>query len=279
MKLGIFSISNAANGTTLLLQAGKKHGLQGVVLSPGDLYLVDSIVDTLDIFIPRFMHSTYEQAIHVTQAAEKARVLCSITAWGITNAQDKWCAYNVLRQHTIPTPETMLLSTVPSAEEVSVFGFPVIIKPRTENQGIGVILAMNPHDAIGAVAGGIGKYGTVILQRFIQEAAGSDRRIFVIGDEVVAAMTRTAQPGEFRANIKQGGKARAYTPSAQEAKLAVEAAKALQAEICGVDILMSNEGPVILEVNGSPGFKIADITGIPVPELCIEYLVHKRTVI
>jgi ribosomal protein S6--L-glutamate ligase len=155
----------------------------------------------------------------------------------------------------------------------SVGGPPLVVKLLEGTQGIGVVLAENMGAAESVVEAFRGLKANIIVQEFIKEADGADIRCFVVGDKVVAAMMRKAKDGEFRANLHRGASASKIKISPSERVTAVKAAKAMGLNVAGVDILRSKHGPVVLEVNSSPGLEgIEKSTSVDVAAAIIEYI-------
>ena len=152
-------------------------------------------------------------------------------------------------------------------------GAPCVAKLLEGTQGIGVVLAETPKSAQSMIEAFRGVNANILVQEFIKEAGGSDIRCFVIGDKVIASMQRQREPGKFRSNIDRGGSSSRIRITPQERAAAIGAAQAMGLRVCGVDMLRSNHGPVIMEVNSSPGLEgIETATEIDVADKIIEYL-------
>ncbi|MCP5008811.1 MAG: RimK family alpha-L-glutamate ligase, partial [Aestuariibacter sp.] len=155
----------------------------------------------------------------------------------------------------------------------NVGGAPVVIKLLEGTQGIGVVLAETQKTAEAIIEAFMGLNASILVQEYIKEAGGSDIRCFVVGGKVIAAMKRQAAPGEFRSNLHRGGSASLVRLSPAERKTAVDAARTLGLNCCGVDILRSNNGPVVMEVNSSPGLEgIEAATNKDVAGMIIEFI-------
>lgn len=156
----------------------------------------------------------------------------------------------------------------------NVGGAPVVIKLLEGTQGIGVVLAETKKAAESIIEAFMGLKANILVQEYIKEAGGADIRCLVVGGKVVAAMKRQGAEGEFRSNLHRGGTAEIVKLSPAERKTAVEAAKAMGLHMCGVDILRANSGPVVMEVNSSPGLEgIETATGKDVAKMIIEFIV------
>ena len=152
-------------------------------------------------------------------------------------------------------------------------GAPVVIKLLEGTQGIGVVLAETKKAAESIIEAFMGLKANILVQEFIKEAGGADIRCFVVGDKVIAAMKRQGAEGEFRSNLHRGGSAVVVKLSPAERKTAVDAAKAMGLYMCGVDILRSNNGPVVMEVNSSPGLEgIETATGKDIASMVIKFI-------
>jgi ribosomal protein S6--L-glutamate ligase len=152
-------------------------------------------------------------------------------------------------------------------------GPPLVVKLLQGTQGIGVVLAETQKAAESVIESFLGLKASVLVQEFIQESRGSDIRCFVIGEKVVAAMMRQAKEGEFRSNIHRGGSAKLIKITPVERETAVRAARTMGLNVCGVDILRSNHGPVVMEVNSSPGLKgIEEATGKDIAGMMIKFI-------
>lgn len=178
---------------------------------------------------------------------------------------DKCISYVKLKSMSISQPLSEVRTV---AGEIT--DLPVVIKPPIGNQGNGVELIKTKDDFINLEREYFEKYGRLLIQAYIPESKGSDKRLIIVDDECVASMKRTASSGDFRANLHQGGSAVSYEPNTEEVKLAVGACSALGIRFAGVDIIDSQKGPLVLEVNPSPGFGISDIVGFDVAEAVIK---------
>ena len=186
----------------------------------------------------------------------------------------------LLARDGIGLPVTAFAHDPKQTEEVLkvVGGAPVVIKLLEGTQGIGVVLADTQRSAKSVVEAFRGAHVNILVQEFIKEAGGEDIRAFVVGGKVVAAMRRTGAEGEFRSNLHRGGSAKPIKITAEERSTAVRAAKAMGLNVCGVDMLRSNHGPVVMEVNSSPGLEgVEKATGIDVAGLIIDFIERHAT--
>lgn len=186
----------------------------------------------------------------------------------VLDAFDKTISAQILEKAGVPTPKTY----VSNKHSAICLTFPYIIKAAIGNQGTAVYLVENTNDVKHYREKVTQYHDTFVEQEYISESKGADKRVFVVGSNVVAAMRRNSTGGDFRANTHLGGRAQPYTPSRVEIRIALDAVTAHKLAYAGVDIIDSNNGPLVLEVNPSPGFKIATVTGIDVVEKIIDSL-------
>ena len=190
---------------------------------------------------------------------------------------DKLGTMQLLARAGVGIPKTVFSRGIVDAEDLidEVGGTPVIIKLARGTHGRGVVLAETKKAAKSALQGFylMDEEGTnILLQEFIEESAGQDIRAFVAGAQVVASMKRQSLDDDFRSNIHQGGTGSIIKLTNEEEKVAVKAARAIGLSICGVDLMRSRRGPLVLEVNSSPGFAIEQVTGRNVAEKIIDYI-------
>ena len=175
----------------------------------------------------------------------------------ISRSRDKLRSLQLLSRKGIGLPRTGFANKASNTKDLikTVGGAPLVIKLIEGTQGIGVVLAENNKTAEAVIEAFMGLKANILVQEFIKEASGVDIRCFVVGNRVVAAMRRQGAEGEFRSNLHRGGSAKLIKLSPEERATAVAAAKAMGLGLCGVDILQSNHGPVVMEVNSSPGLE------------------------
>ncbi|CAN5512711.1 30S ribosomal protein S6--L-glutamate ligase [soil metagenome] len=232
-------------------------------------------VTGVDAVIPRIGSTITFYGLAVVRQFESMGVHCSNGSIAITRSRDKLRAHQMLSKKGIGLPVTAFAHHADSAEDLirAVGGAPLIVKLLEGTQGVGVVLCETKKAAESVIQAFRGLKAYLLVQEFIKEAGGSDLRCLVIGDKVVAAMERRGAEGEFRSNLHRGGTAAAVKISPQERKTAVLAAKALNLQVAGVDILRSNRGPLVLEVNSSPGLEgIERATGKDVAALIVQNL-------
>ncbi|MFC0322892.1 RimK family alpha-L-glutamate ligase [Gallibacterium melopsittaci] len=233
-----------------------------------------------DGVIPRFGTASTEMGCRVLCyfAARHIPVLNSAEAFAL--ARDKWQSLQVLHQHSLPVPTTALGGNEVNAEAIAThIGAPAILKTLSGSQGIGVMLMTENNSTVSVMETLKHANIPVLAQQFITEAKGHDLRCFVIGDRVVSAMERQGKVGEFRANFHRGGSAVPVKLSSQEIELAVTATKVIGLDVAGVDIIRTKQGPMILEVNASPGLELIEKTSkLDIAVQMIAYLERKINV-
>jgi ribosomal protein S6--L-glutamate ligase len=268
MKLAILSCSPDCYSTRRLRQAALARGHKLRVLDtlrftidlrPGtpDLYYRGRPLARYDAVLPRIGASITYFGTAVVRQFEQMDVFCANGSTGIVNSRDKLRSLQILSRHQIGIPDTTF---VRDREDVltairRVGGAPVIIKLLEGTQGVGVILAETEKIAEAIIETLHSTRQNVLVQRFVAESKGRDVRALVVGDRVVAAMRRVAQPGEFRSNIHRGGKAEPIELQEDYREAAVRAAQIMGLRIAGVDMLEGADGPQLMEVNSSPGLE------------------------
>jgi ribosomal protein S6--L-glutamate ligase len=228
-----------------------------------EVYYDGSALPRFDAIIPRIGSRMTFYGMAVVRQFESMGVFCLNSATAIGSSRDKLLAHQILAQHRLGMPNTAFARSSRDTNGILdlVGGAPVVVKLLESTQGKGVVLADTKKSASALVDAFRGLNAHFLVQEFVKEAKGSDLRCFVVDGKVVGAMVRTAKAGEFRSNIHQGGSAKKAKLSKEERRAAVKAAKALKLKVAGVDILRSDTGPKILEVNSSPGLRgIEDAT-------------------
>ena len=226
-----------------------------------------------DAVIPRIGASITFYGLAVVRQFEAMGVYCLNSAAAIGNSRDKLLAHQVLASHRLGMPATAFARTTRDSQELLklVGGAPLILKLLESTQGKGVVLAETNKTAAAIIDAFRNLDANFLVQEFVKEANGEDIRAFVVDGKVVGAMKRTAAAGEFRSNLHQGGTASVVKLSREERSTAVKAARALNLNVAGVDILRSATGPKILEVNSSPGLQgISNATGKDIAGAVIE---------
>ena len=231
--------------------------------------------DHFDAVIPRIGASVSFYGCAVVRQFEMMGVYCVNESVAITRARDKLRSLQLLSRKGIGIPATSFAN---SPDDVGglireVGGAPLVIKLLEGTQGIGVVLAETRKAAESVIQAFMGMNTNILVQEFIKEAGGSDIRCFVVGNKVIAAMKRQAPEGEFRSNLHRGGTASVIKLTPKERATAIRAAKVMGLNVAGVDLLRSQRGPLVMEVNASPGIRgIEEATGIDVAGLILEFI-------
>ena len=286
MKLAILSRSPRIYSTRRLKAAASERGHQVRVLNTlrfaidlagdePDLEYRGKRLSHYDAVLPRIGASITFFGLAVVRQFEQMDVYTPNTANGIANSRDKLRSIQILSRHGIKIPATTFVrdraDVLPAIERVG--GAPVVIKLLEGTQGIGVILAPDTKVAEAVIETLQSTKQNVLIQRFVAESRGRDIRALVVGDRVVAAMRRRAQPGEFRSNVHRGGTTEVVEIAPEYEQVAVRSAQIMGLRVAGVDLLESNEGPVVLEVNSSPGLEgIETATGLDIAGAIIDYI-------
>jgi ribosomal protein S6--L-glutamate ligase len=264
----------------------EKRGHQAQVINPLRCYMNVSkrhpeihfqgrVLENFDAIIPRIGTTITFYGTAVVRQFEMMGVYSLNTEKSINLSRNKLVSMQMLAQQGIPMPRTGFADSPGDTEDLLdlVGGVPVVIKLTEGTQGMGVVLGETKKAAESVIEALRGLQATFLVQEYIEESKGADIRCFVIGDEVVASMKRTAKEGDFRSNLHRGGYAIAERISEQERKIAIKASQIMGLDVAGVDLLRSDRGPLILEVNSSPGLEgIEKSTGIDVTGKMIDYL-------
>lgn len=228
-----------------------------------------------DAVIPRIGASVTFYGSAVLRQFEMMGVFPLNESVGIGRSRDKLRSMQLLARDGIGLPVTTFAHDPKQTEEVLKLAgdAPLVVKLLEGTQGIGVVLADTNRSAKSVIEAFRGAKVNILVQEFIKEAGGTDIRALVVGGKVVAAMQRKGAPGEFRSNLHRGGSAQQIRITPEERSTAVRAAKAMGLNVCGVDMLRANHGPVVMEVNSSPGIEgVEKATGIDVADKIIDYL-------
>ncbi|MCG3183382.1 MAG: Ribosomal protein S6--L-glutamate ligase [Planctomycetes bacterium] len=286
MKIAILSQGPRLYSTRRIREAAEARGHKVRVLDPlkfsldvekknPHVWYREKRVENFDAIIPRIGASITFFGTAVVRQYEQMGVFCLNTSSSIATSRDKLRAFQILSRHNIGIPKTAFVrqrsSVMPAIERVG--GAPVIIKLLEGTQGIGVILADTSKIAEAIVETLQSTKQNVLIQNFVEESRGRDVRAFVVGGRVVAAMRRSAQGTEFRSNVHRGGVAVPVQLEPEYERTAVMAAQILGLRVAGVDMLESNEGPQVMEVNSSPGLEgIETATGVDIAGEMIKHV-------
>jgi len=286
MKIVILSRKASLYSTSRLKQAGEAKGHTVSVIDylrcymnitshrPQVIYQGEPLAD-VDAVIPRIGASKTFYGTAVVRQFEMMNVFTTNESQAISRSRDKLRCLQLLARKGIGLPVTGFAHSTKDIHGLIdvVGGAPLVVKLLEGTQGIGVVLAETTQAATSVIEAFRGLDANILVQEFIKEAKGMDIRCFVVGGKVVAAMKRQGAPGEFRSNIHRGGSAEQIRLTPEERSTATRAAKAMGLQVAGVDILRSNHGPVVMEVNSSPGLEgIEAATGVDVSGKIIEFL-------
>ena len=286
MHIGILSTNKALYSTRRLFEAAEERGHEVRVIDHRRCYMNIKThkpeihyngepLEGLDAIIPRIGASISFYGTAVVRQFEMMGVYSINESVAITRSRDKLRALQLLSRKGIGLPATGFANAPGDTEDLLnlVGGAPVVIKLLEGTQGVGVVLAETRKAASSVVEAFRGLKANFMVQEFIEEAGGADLRCFVIGDKVVAAMKRQGKEGEFRSNLHRGGTASLVKISPEERKTAVRSAKIMGLNVAGVDLLQSKKGPVVMEVNSSPGLEgIEKATNKDVAGMVVEFI-------
>lgn len=242
-------------------------------------YRGGEILAQFDAVIPRIRPAITFYGCAVLRQFEIAGAFCLNGSMGIGRSRDKLRSLQMLAQKGIPMPVTSFAHSPMETHELikMVGGAPLVVKLLSGTQGVGVVLADTDNAAESLINAFKAVKADILVQEFVREAEGRDIRCFVVDDKVIASMQRIAPPGDFRANIHRGGAATEIKITAEERKIAVQAAKIMGLKVAGVDIIRSASGPKVLEINSSPGLEgIESTTGLDIAATMIE-CIERRT--
>jgi ribosomal protein S6--L-glutamate ligase len=288
MKIAVLSRNPKLFSTQRLIEEIQKAGHEAMVV---DHSLCDLIIEQegpsiiykgqrlegMDAIIPRIGASVTFYGTAVVRQFELMGAFSAVTSQAIVRSRDKLRSLQILSKNGLGMPKTAFTNFSKGGEKQlieQVSGAPVIIKLLEGTQGLGVVLAETKKAAQSVVEAFHGLKARIIVQEYIKEAKGSDIRAFVVNGKVVGAMKRQGAEGEFRSNLHRGGVATVIKLSRAEKQAALNAAKALGLDVAGVDMLQSLRGPLILEVNSSPGLEgIEGATGVNVAAEIIKFVV------
>lgn len=286
MNIVILSQNPRLYSTKRLVEACKNRSHNVEVIDPlrcfmditsgrPTIHFTTRTLENVDAVIPRIGSSITTYGLAVLRQFEMMGIYPLNESVAIGRSRDKLRCLQILSREGLGLPITAYAHSTKMSEELIklVGGTPLVIKLLEGSQGKGVVLAETDQAAMSVIDAFRELDANILIQEFIKESKGSDLRCFVVGDRVVASMMRTAKAGEFRSNLHRGGSATEAELTQDERQSAILAAKALGLNVAGVDILRSNKGPKIIEVNSSPGLEgIENATKINVAESMIEYL-------
>ncbi|HSM63972.1 MAG TPA: 30S ribosomal protein S6--L-glutamate ligase [Gillisia sp.] len=286
MNIKILSRNSRLYSTRRLVEAAKKRDHHVEVIDPlkcdlliekrkPSIFYKGKLLGPTDAVIPRIGASITFYGSAVVRQFEMNGVFTTTSAQALVRSRDKLRSLQVLSRARLGLPKTIFTNYSKDVRDViaHVGGTPLIIKLLEGTQGLGVVLAETQNAAESVIEAFNGLHARVIVQEFIKEAGGADVRAFVVDGQVVGAMKRQGKEGEFRSNLHRGGIASVIELSDEEEAAAIKAAKSMKLGIAGVDILQSARGPLILEVNSSPGLEgIETATGKDIAKSIIRYI-------
>lgn len=287
MKILILSRSPILYSTHSLVMAARRrgHAVRVVDHLQCDLTILNGrlgvrfqgeFLGRPDAVIPRIGSSVTSYGAAVVRQFELMGVYTVVGTDALLRARDKRSALQYLAGHRIPVPDsifTAMPENVDSTLRLLGGQYPIVIKMLNSTQGQGVILGESQTAALSVAEAFIRMKEEILLQRFIEESKGRDVRVFIVGGNVVATMERNAQNGDFRSNLHRGASSSKVRITPDEEELALRAAQLMGLEVAGVDILRSNAGPLVLEVNASPGLEgIEGTTGVDIAGLIIKFV-------
>jgi len=286
MKIAILSRNKRLYSTRRLKEAGEALGHEVDVIDTLHCYMDITKSNPVvrfkgeplphyDAVIPRIGASISFYGTAVVRQFEMTGAFSVNESVAISRSRDKLRSLQLLSRKGIGLPRTGFAHSPDNIKDLikNVGGAPLVIKLLEGTQGVGVVLAETSKAAESVIEAFMGINTNILVQEFIKEAGGSDIRCLVVGGKVVAAMKRQGQEGEFRSNLHRGGSAQITKISADERATAVAAAKAMGLNVCGVDLLRSNRGPVVMEVNSSPGLEgIENATGKDVASMIFQFI-------
>lgn len=288
MKIAILSRNKNLYSTKRLIEAAEIRGHEVVLLDHmkcvlvieqgrPHIYFNGKEVKDINAVIPRIGASATFYGSAVVRQFEMMKIFTAVESQALVRSRDKLRSLQILARAGIGIPKTAFASS-PKDKDLdnlieSVGGAPCVVKLLEGTQGIGVILAENQKAAKSVLEAFMKLKANMLVQEFIKEAGGADIRVFVVDGQIVGSMKRQAKEGEFRSNLHRGGSAQVIDLTPEERSTAIKAVKKLGLGIAGVDLLQSSRGPLVMEVNSSPGLEgIEGATGVDIAGKIIEYV-------
>ena len=291
MNIVILSRNINLYSTRRLIEEAEQRDHQVEIIDPLDCDLIiekekptvfykDKYLDYVDAIIPRIGASVTYYGCAVVRQFEMMNVFSTVSSNAILQSRDKLRSFQHLSKAGVDMPKTVFTNYSRDIENViaRVGGTPVVIKLLEGTQGIGVVLAESKNAAESVLEAFNELEARALVQEYITEAKGADLRAFIVDNKVVGAMKRQGKEGEFRSNLHRGGSYTHHKLSDEEIKLAIKAAGKLKLPICGVDILQSNRGPLVMEINSTPGLEgIEEVSNKNISKAIITYIERSRT--
>ena len=286
MKIAVLSRNRRLYSTRRIIEAAEARGHEvkvidvlrcymNIVSRKPSMHLEGEILEDFDAVIPRIGASVTSYGTSVLRQFEMMGTYTLIESVALSRSRDKLRSLQLLSRKGIGLPVTGFANKPGDSKDLvkMVGGAPVVVKLLEGTQGIGVVLAETSKAAESVIEAFMGLKADILVQEFIEEAGGSDIRCLVVGGKVVASMRRQAPEGEFRSNLHRGGSASLVKITKEERATAVSAAKILGLSVAGVDLLRSNRGPLVMEVNSSPGLEgIESASGKDVAGIIIDHI-------
>lgn len=286
MRVYILSRNSELYSTQRLVEAGEAKGWEvrvidylkcSIEIMKGQLHIsyLGENLPAPDAIIPRIGASRTFYGTAMVRHFEMMDVFSVAGNLAIARSRDKLRSLQILSKHGVDMPKTIFASNKTSAKDVLALsgGAPLVLKILEGTQGVGVVLVDTEKAAKSVLDAFYGMEVNLLVQEFIEEAGGADIRVLIVGGEIVGAMKRQGAEGDFRSNLHQGGKAVAHRLSRKERATALAAAKAMGLGVCGVDMIPSSRGPLVMEVNSSPGLEgIEKATNINVAGRIMDYI-------
>jgi ribosomal protein S6--L-glutamate ligase len=286
MRIAILSRNASLYSTKRLVEAAKLKGHDVLVLDHLKCYVIiergnpviyynGKVIPKIDAIIPRIGNSVTAYGTAIVRQFEIMQVFSAVKSLAIVRSRDKLRSLQILSKAGVGLPKTAFANHTKDIDQVisQVGGTPVVIKLLEGTQGIGVMLAESRKAAKSIIEAFYGLKADILIQEFIKEAAGADIRAFVVDGKVVGAMKRQGKGDDFRSNLHRGGSGVLIKLSKQEKETALAAADALGLAVAGVDMLQSSRGPLVMEVNSSPGLQgIEAATQVDIAGKIIQYI-------
>ncbi len=290
MKIALLASNPNLYSNQRIVEAARSRGHEISFVNVGEAYIKVAPIDcevfheegkkieNVDYVIPRIKPALTFYGTSIVRQFEVMGIKCLNGSDAITKSRDKLHTLQLMAQHGVNIPVTSFANSFYDTKDlIKIVGSaPLVVKLLEGTKGVGVVLAETNKAAESVINAFRSLKADILVQQYIKESKGQDIRCFVVGGQVIASMERTAQEGEFRANIHLGATARAVQISDEERDLAIKAAKIIGLDVAGVDMVRSNNGAKLLEVNSSPGLEgIESATGIDIAAKMIEYLEGK----
>lgn len=284
MKIGILT-RDPGYSVKRLKEVAKARGHEVVVIRFPECYVEieqdkpevryrGETLKNLDVIIPRIMPGMSAYGAAIVRQFEMAGTYTTAKSIAITRSRDKLRSLQLLSKSGVGIPKTVFSRETDAVDDlIEHIGLPLIIKLASGTQGNGVVLVETKKAAKSVIQAFYVNDTSFLMQEYIEESGGSDIRVFIVGNQVVASMERQSLDDDFRSNIHQGGTGKVIKLTEEEKKTALKAAKEMGLQICGVDMIRSDRGPLVLEVNSSPGLEgVEEVTGVDIASKIIDFV-------